>query len=89
MRFSAQDLHKGSQNLYAVLKSPAKANPRVKEARLEDGPGLDLHPSLSRSHSPTHRSQAATKGQQMGILQILTATEIVVFCSIFCIYLFR
>ncbi len=24
------------------------------------------------------------KGKQMGILQILTATEILVFCSIFC-----
>ena len=89
MRPAAQDLHKGSQNLHAALKCSAKAGPRVKGVRLEDGLGLDLHPSLSRSHSPTNRSKAATKGQQMGILQILTATEIVVFCSIFCIYLFR
>ena len=35
------------------------------------------------------KGQAAMKGNPMGILQILTATEILVFCSIFCIYLFR
>jgi len=60
MRPAAQDLHKGSQNLHAALKCSAKAGPRVKGVRLEDGPGW-MHFSLSISRSPAHRCNPQLK----------------------------
>jgi len=47
MRPAAQDLHKGSQNLHAALKRPAKAGLSVKGVRREDGPGWYCTPPLA------------------------------------------
>ena len=47
MRPDAQDLHKGSQNLHAALKRPAKAGHSVKGVRREDGPGWYCTPPLA------------------------------------------
>ena len=53
MRPAAQDLHKGSQNLHAALKCSAKAGPRVKGVRLEDGPGwICAPPSADHTARP-------------------------------------
>ena len=47
MRPAAQDLHKGSQNLHAALKRPAKAGLSVKGVRREDGPVWYCTPPLA------------------------------------------
>ena len=53
MPLSAQDLHKGSQNLHAALKSLAKSDLRVKGTRLEDGPGwICAPPSADHTARP-------------------------------------